>query len=156
MKLEKLPFQITLNSSFWKDPPKFEIRVNKELVIDSALKESGVAETFSFSKEVVSDEQTFHSLEIILKDKDKYQTVVEGDKIIKDQLLIIEGLEIDHISLQNVVYEQKYYPEYNPEYLEQNSNLPTYVKNTTTLGHNGRWELLFTSPFYLWLLENLY
>ena len=30
------------------------------------------------------------------------------------------------------------------------------IKEATRLGHNGTWEFKFSSPFYLWLLENLY
>tara|TARA_B110000503_G_C7098971_1_gene392936 strand:+ start:297 stop:770 length:474 start_codon:yes stop_codon:yes gene_type:complete len=156
LKTEKIPFKITLNSSFWKDAPKFEIRVNDEIIVDSSLKQNGVAETFEFFREFTSDEKTINSFQIILKDKDKYQTVVENDKIIKDQLLTIENLEIDEMDLTSIIHNQKYYPTYNTEYVEKNPELPKFVTNTLTMGHNGYWEIQFTSPFYLWLLENLY
>jgi hypothetical protein len=34
--------------------------------------------------------------------------------------------------------------------------LEKHWQNCDTMGHDGKWQLSFTSPFYMWLLENLY
>ena len=35
-------------------------------------------------------------------------------------------------------------------------DLKESFKNVTRMGHNGTWTFKFGSPFYMWLLENLY
>jgi hypothetical protein len=86
--------------------------------------------------------------------------MVENNQIIKDQLLFIKSIEIDEIDLGGLVYEGVYYPQYSEpwasEQKQAGKELPVSFKNVTSMGHNGRWELGFTSPFYMWLLENLY
>jgi len=48
------------------------------------------------------------------------------------------------------------YPErYKAEVFRRGDNLPDSVKNCVNLGWNGKWVLPFTSPFYIWLLENI-
>ena len=92
--------------------------------------------------------------------KDRGQTVIEDGKITKDQLLHIKSIEIDEIDIGALVYEGVYTPAYPEPWASQQRSagniLPESFKNVTTMGHNGRWELGFASPFYMWLLENLY
>ena len=86
--------------------------------------------------------------------------MVEDGKITKDQLLHIKSIEIDEIDIGALVYEGVYTPKYPEPWATQQkqagNTLPQSFKNVTNIGHNGRWELGFTSPFYMWLLENLY
>ena len=86
--------------------------------------------------------------------------MVEDGKITKDQLLHIKSIEIDEIDIGGMVYEGIYTPKYPEPWASQQRSagkeLPDSFKNVTTIGHNGRWELGFESPFYMWLLENLY
>ena len=42
------------------------------------------------------------------------------------------------------------------EFTAKGVDLPETFKNSPTMGHNGTWTLTFSSPFYMWLLENLY
>ena len=84
----------------------------------------------------------------------------EDGKIIKDQLLNIKSIEIDEIDIGALVYEGVYRPEYPEPCASQQrkagKELPETLKNVTQMGHNGTWTFTFTSPFYMWLLENLY
>ena len=92
--------------------------------------------------------------------KKKNQTVVKDGKIVKDQLLHIKSVEIDEIDIGSLVYEGIYKPEYPEPWATQQAEagnkLPETLKNVTKMGHNGTWTFTFTSPFYMWLLENLY
>ena len=101
-----------------------------------------------------------YTLKILRSGKDKNQTVVEDGNIIKDQLLHTKSIEIDEIYIGALVYEGLYTPEYPEPWATQQRDtgveLPKSFKNVTNMGHNGVWELKFTSPFYMWLLENLY
>ena len=93
-------------------------------------------------------------------DKDINQTVVKDGKIIKDQLLHIKSIEIDEIDIGALVYEGVYKPDYPEPWASQQAEagnkLPKTLKNVTQMGHNGTWTFTFTSPFYMWLLDNLY
>ena len=101
-----------------------------------------------------------YTLKIIRSGKDVKQTVVEAGNIAKDQLLHIKSIEIDEIDIGALVYEGVYTPTYPEPWATQqrqaNNELPVSFKNVTNMGHNGVWELQFSSPFYMWLLENLY
>jgi hypothetical protein len=159
MTTENLKFKIQLYAQYWDKPPVAEILIGDQS---------------KFKQEITGTEQNpnliefYHDLNegqeykfvIHRSNKDNSQTVVENDQIVKDQLLFIKSIEIDEIDLGGLVYEGSYYPEYpEPWATEQKQagkELPIHFKNVTSMGHNGRWELTFTSPFYMWLLENLY
>jgi hypothetical protein len=72
----------------------------------------------------------------------------------------IKSIEIDEIDLGALVYEGTYTPDYPEPWAtqqrESGADLQESFKNVTRMGHNGTWQFKFTSPFYMWLLENLY
>ena len=98
---------------------------------------------------------------IAIASETKGETIVndKGD-IIKDQLLGIKGIEIDEIDIGSLIYSGVYKPEYPEPWATQQRELGTELEeslsNVTRMGHNGTWTLKFASPFYMWLLENLY
>lgn len=159
MSIENLKFKIQLYAQYWDKPPVAEILIGDQS---------------KFKQEITGTEQNpnlielYHDLNegqeykfvIHRSNKDNSQTVVENDQIVKDQLLFIKSIEIDEIDLGGLVYEGLYYPEYPEPWASQQTaagnTLSKSIKNVTSMGHNGRWELTFTSPFYMWLLENLY
>ena len=81
---------------------------------------------------------------------------MENGEIKKDQMLHIKSIEIDDINLGALVYEGVYKPTYPEPWASEQNDLPETLKNVTQMGHNGTWTMSFTSPFYMWLLENLY
>jgi len=160
MQTERLKFKLELYATYWDKPPVAEISINSESQYQSKItgteKEPTVIE---FEKEFTEGEK--YNLVISRSGKDTKQTVVNAEGgIEKDQLLHIKSIEIDEIDIGSLVYEGVYTPEYpEPWYSQQISagNTPEKsFKNVTTIGHNGTWTLAFESPFYMWLLENLY
>ena len=101
-----------------------------------------------------------YTLDIIRTGKDGKQTIIKNNKIIKDQLLHIKYIEIDEIDIGALIYEGIYTPIYPEPWTSQQTKMgnkpPETIKNSPDLGHNGTWSLSFSSPFYMWLLENLY
>ena len=101
-----------------------------------------------------------YALKIQRSGKKVSQTIVEDGKIVKDQILHISNIEIDDISIGNLIFEGVYTPEYSRKWYEENLikgiTLPKTYKNTKELGYNGLWNFEFSSPFYMWLLDNLY
>ena len=159
MPTEKLKFKLELWETYWDQVPIAEILINNyscyKKPINGIDKEPTIIE---FEHELTEGEK--YSLIIKRSGKDRKQTVIKDGCIIKDQLLHIKSIEIDEIDIGALVYEGIYTPEYPEPWATQQKQtgkeLPKTFKNVTNMGHNGRWELGFASPFYMWLLENLY
>ncbi len=159
MATEKLKFRIELFAIAWDKNPTCEIYINKKSHWAGEITGTEKAPTvIEFIHECIEGDN--YDLTIDRKGKDKRQTVVENGKIVKDQMLQIKSIEIDEIDIGSLVYEGVYTPSYPGSWAHQQkqagNELPTTLKNVTQMGHNGTWTLSFTSPFYMWLLENLY
>ena len=160
MGTEKLKFRLELYATMWDKPPHAEILINDENhfkgEITGTEKKPDVIEF-----DVTLDEGKEYNIVINRSGKSKGQTVVnnKGD-IIKDQLLHIKNIEIDEINIGSLVFEGVYTPQYPEPWATQQRDagleLQESFKNVTQMGHNGTWTFKFESPFYMWLLENLY
>jgi hypothetical protein len=156
---EKLKFRLELWAEYWDKKPIAEIKINSESKFKAEIDSTEDNPTLvEFEHELVEGEK--YNLQIVRSNKDKLQCVVENGKILKDQLLNIKRIEIDEIDIGALLYEGVYTPEYPEPWATQQRtagvNLETSFKNVTRMGHEGTWSLAFESPFYMWLLENLY
>lgn len=156
---ETLHFKIGLSSSSDKKQPEFNVYVNGELLVHDHVKSKKYeTEYFEFFTNVAEGDCT---LAIELKNKSIYDTVIDNDgKIIDDLLLNIDSIEIEEIDLGSLLWTASdYRPNYPQSYvtamLAQGKELAPSVKNCVNLGWNGKWILPFQSPFYIWLLENI-
>ena len=152
MATEKLKFKLELYATMWDKSPHVEILINdKSYFKGDVTSTNDKSQLIEFEHEC--EEGKDHELTIKRSGNDK------GD-ILKDQLLHIKNIEIDEIDLGALVYEGVYTPEYPEPWAtqqrESGATLQESFKNVTAMGHNGTWQFKFTSPFYMWLLENLY
>ena len=159
MTTEKLKFKLELFATRWDKAPRAEILINDHSHYNQEITGTEKDPTvIEFEHELSEGEH--YSLVINRSGKDTRQTVLENGVITKDQLLHVKSIEIDEIDIGALVYSGVYTPQYpEPWATEQASagnKLPESFKNVTAMGHNGRWEFKFSSPFYMWLLENLY
>ena len=159
MATEKLKFKLELWASYWDKKPTANILINGYSYYNQKIAGTEKQPTvIEFEHELTEGEK--YSLIIERSGKNGRQTVVQDGQITKDQLLHIKSIEIDEIDIGALVYEGIYTPEYPEPWATQQKQtgkeLPKTFKNVTNMGHNGRWELGFASPFYMWLLENLY
>ena len=160
MATEKLKFKLELYATMWDKPPHAEILINKHRHFKGDI--TGTEEKpniIEFEHDFVED--SLYSLVIKRSGKTDGQTVINREgKIIKDQMLRIKYIEIDEIDLGALVYEGSYTPIYPEPWATQQREsgkaLQETFKNVTSMGHDGEWKLDFKSPFYMWLLENLY
>ena len=160
MATEKLKFRLELYATMWDKPPVAEIKLNDKSYFKADV--SGTEQdptTVEFEAELTDGSE--YNLIIDRSGKVKSQTIVnEKGDILKDQLLHIKSIEIDEIDIGALVYEGVYTPDYPEPWATQqrkaNTELPESFKNVTQMGHNGQWKFTFSSPFYMWLLENLY
>ena len=159
MATEKLKFKLELYATMWNKPPIADISIDSKSYFKEEITSTKDKPTIvEFEHEL--EESKLYNLVINRSGKNKRETVVEDGKIVKDQLLHIKSIEIDEIDIGSLVYEGVYRPEYPEPWASQQAKtgnkLPETIKNSPGLGHNGTWTFTFTSPFYMWLLENLY
>ena len=160
MATEKLKFKLELYATMWDKPPHAEILVDGKSYFDGDITSTEDKPTIiEFEVEVEEDKKC--DLVINRSGKGVNQTVVndKGD-LLKDQLLHIKRIEIDEIDLGSLVFTGLYTPKYPEPWAtqmaESGKELRESFTNVTQMGHNGEWKFTFTTPFYMWLLENLY
>ena len=159
MATETLKFKLELFATYWDKPPIADIRINEKTYVKKEITSTKDKPTLiEFEHEC--EESKEHQLIIDRSGFNKRQTIVENGKITKDQLLHIKSIEIDEIDIGSLIYEGVYKPAYLKiwaiQQKEAGNKLPDTLKNSPDLGHNGTWTFTFSSPFYMWLLENLY
>jgi len=160
MATEKLKFKLELFATMWDKPPHAEILIDGKSYYNSEITSTQDNPTLiEFEAELEEDKKV--DLIINRFNKTVPQTVVnEKGDILKDQLLHIKRIEIDEIDLGSLVFTGLYTPKYPEPWAtqmaESGRELRESFTNVTQMGHNGEWKFTFTTPFYMWLLENLY
>ena len=165
---EDLSIGITLSGTYWRDPPKFEISIDDEilhtgqiLTVSScrglpdetmtAVEKESSLHTVNFNVSLVPGP---HVLKIKLLEKSVNDTLLNTDgSIYKDLLLTIENITIDGVDLGSLIFKESRY-DFAREQLHQGEPR-SHTTNCVTLGYVGTWSMPITSPFYLWLLERL-
>ena len=98
-----------------------------------------------------SDLDADHELRFVMKNKTVDHTKVdESGAIVKDACLVISDLAFDDIALGHIVTEKA---EYTHDF--NGTGSLTQHKFFGEIGCNGVVSLKFTTPIYLWLLENM-
>ena len=160
MATEKLKFKLELYATMWDKPPHAEILIDDNSHFNGAITGTeDKPDLIEFEQEL--EEEKEYNLIIKRSGKTKNQTLInEKGDILKDQLLHIKSMEIDEIDTGALVYEGIYTPKYPEPWATQQREAGTKLeesfKNVTQTGHDGEWKFKFASPFYMWLLENLY
>jgi hypothetical protein len=159
MTTEKLKFKLELYATMWDKPPIADIKINEKSYFKEEITSIKDKPTIiEFEHEL--EEGKSYNLIIDRLGKGKNQAKKKKKKIIKDQRLNIKSIEIDEIDLGSLIYDGVYKPNYPEPWASQQAKagnkLPETLKNVTQIGHNGTWTFTFESPFYMWLLENLY
>ena len=145
---ETLKFRIGVSGSYWDKKPAYSVTVDGvEQACAVIAADTGVVEYAEFTLAVAEDSP--HLLEIKLLNKTDDDVVQSQDQteIVKDMLLNIESISIDDIELGQIKWDQS-------EFVAEDPVRPT-LKNCVNLGWNGSYQLKFSSPFYLWLLEKM-
>jgi hypothetical protein len=126
----------------------FECWINDQCVFDT----EHVADSVIVSGNLPDDNvETDHTLKIVLKNKlPEHTAISESGEILHDACLEIANLTFDDIELGQMVNELAVYEH------DFNGTQPvTKEQFFGTIGCNGTVALKFTTPIYLWLLENM-
>lgn len=123
-----------------------EIWIDKNKLLDQCVPHGVTA--FEHS---IDEDEADHQLKLILKNKTQEHTKVdEQDNIISDEHLQIENVEFDDMNIEYLYFEKCIYTH------DLNGTQP---KREDTffgyLGCNGEVVFNFSTPFYIWLLENM-
>ena len=99
----------------------------------------------------INDDEGEHEFKFVMKNKTPEHTVVdENGNITKDTMLSIADVTFDDIKLGHLFLEQSvYHHSFN------GSQAPIEDEFYGDMGCNGHVSLQFTTPIYLWLLENI-
>jgi hypothetical protein len=157
MEKENLHFRVGLSGTGDK-LPEFKISVGGTEYVHRTLSANDAVEYFEFDAEIT---EGAHSLDILFLNKTMYDTKLDASgNIVSDLLLNIDSIEIDDIDIGNLKWTaSNYTPIYPVSYkqhvLSTEQQIANELTNCVNLGWNGTWSLPFTSPFYIWLLENI-
>ena len=141
---ETVEIKVNLSSKTWGDrAPGTRVYVNDMLIFDQLIVDPVEV---NWTGEL---DDGNHSIVVEMYNKKQGDTETDSDgNILNDVLLNIDNIAIDNIDLDQLLWSKSiYYPadEYASATIEQCVNL----------GWNGLWKLEFSSPVYLWFLENL-
>jgi hypothetical protein len=136
----------------------FDVRstsVNKPLGLEVKLNDTVVYvnESFIVAESIqveIPNDAAEHSLKIILKNKTSEHTVLDtSGAIVQDASLVVENIKFDDIVVGHDILQLATYTHdcNGTDTLKEH-------KFYSEMGCNGTVELQFTTPIYLWLLEN--
>lgn len=100
---------------------------------------------------VFPEDSADHQLKITMKNKQDHHTTIDANgNILDDVLLRVENCHIDGINIDTIMHGLAKYSHTQ----NGNAELSDY-KFAGPLGCNGDLTLKFTTPLYMWLLENM-
>ncbi len=142
---EQVAIDIELSSTNWNERyPGARVYINHTLIFENLI-----AEPTKVSWQGTTQDRNKITVEMYNKKPGDTVTNKNG-AIVKDVTLNINSITLDDIELDNLLWTNSiYYPN------TDETGAPESMKECVNLGWNGRWELEFDSPVYLWLLENL-
>jgi hypothetical protein len=123
-----------------------------EIWLDGAqiFNEIHIQQRLNFHYDIPDNDST-HTLKFVIKGKTIDHTKIdEQGNILSDARLIVEKICFEDIELGNMLSN---FATYTHDY--NGTAQPTTQTFYRELGCNGMVELSFSSPVYLWLLENM-
>ena len=149
--MENINFKIKLHGHDCNDRwPACKISLNNDVMFNGEIQDETLVE---FDASVV-DDSVDNKLVIDYYNKDFRLDVVldANDNIIKNKTIDILDICVEDIDLNQIPYDKNTVEVYEEAYPQ---DLPRTRKNDMELSWNSTWTLEFSSPVYIWLLENI-
>ena len=141
-----IPITFNLDSSDYTAQLGFDVLLDNNLVFTT----EHVTELTTVAVDI-DDIDAEHELKFVLKNKTQAHTQVDQQgNILNDAMLSISNIAFDEVKLTHVFFEQTVY-----NHDMNGSQALTKHKFFGNMGCNGYVSLKFTTPFYIWLLENM-
>jgi hypothetical protein len=139
---ESVEIKINLSSNYWENRcPSARVYIDDILLFDNCV---DTPIEINWSGAIFDGS---HKIIVEMYNKKQGDTIVVDNTIVHDVLLNVDSIAIDDIELDQLIWAKSiYYPE--------DAHAPNILENCINLGWNGKWVLEFSSPVYLWLLEN--
>jgi hypothetical protein len=127
-------------------PLGVEVWVDHEQIVD----QSHVTQIISVNH-TLDDVEGQHQLRIILKNKQQEHTKIDAQgNIVSDATLVVRNVMFDQVTLGQILIDQAVYTH---DFNGQQDT--TQEKFYGEMGCNGVVSLDFSTPVYVWLLENM-
>ena len=140
--MEKLRLNFVLDPMYHDRAPKVMVTLNDDILMDETVSE---VKNVELSLELEEDEK--YKLGFHLYGKKDEDTIIDGEgNILKDQLLTVRDITFDGVGLDPLL------PVNQDCYYYHDGNRGPFLG---IMGRNGVSAIRFTSPVYVWLLENL-
>jgi len=139
-------FNCVVNSTDFSVPLGMEIWLDDHKLFD----QDHIDQTYQVEHEI-SDDDGEHELKFVLKNKlpDYTQVDAQGN-IVNDARVILSDIKFDNIDCQYLTTKlSKYQHDFN------GTGVTTIDSFYGELGCNGTVSLKFSTPIYIWLLENI-
>ena len=139
-------FSCKISSSDPEAPLALKILLDDKVIYEN----THVGEPEVFTYDIVEDDQE-HELFFVMSGKTHEHTKIDEDgNITKDAFLTINDMTFDEIAMEMIVIKSATYAhDFN------GTQAPTVTKFYGEMGCNGTVNLKFSTPIYLWLLENM-
>jgi hypothetical protein len=144
--MNSIQFKCVISSTDFSVPLGMEIWIDQHRLFD----QDHIDHAYQVEHEI-SDDDGDHELRFVLKHKQSDHTQVDADgTIITDATITVNGIEFDGIDCNYLTTVlARYQHDFN------GTGEPTTDRFYGALGCNGTVILKFTTPIYLWLLENM-
>ena len=144
--METVKFSCVVSSTDFNVPLGLEIWLDQHLFFD----QGHIDKIYQVEYEL-SDDDGDHELRFILKNKQPDHTQVDDlGNIVSDATVTLSDIEFDGINCQYLTTKlAQYHHDYN------GSQDPVVDKFYGSMGCNGTVSLKFSTPIYIWLLENM-
>ena len=150
--VETLKFKIGLSGTYFDKKPSYKVGINNKTISEGIVTaESDELYYIEFTADI--SENSENTLFVRLDNKTNQDTIIKDGVIINDMLLNVKSIEIDEIDLGSLIWSHSTFKPDHPQ--KYNNEIIKELKNCVNLGWNGTYTLPFTSPFYIWLLENI-
>ena len=130
-----------------------DAKLGLEIWLDDTLIKDveSVTETITFNHNIVDESDSDHALKFVLKNKLPEHTSVDEDgNIVSDALVTISDIKFEDINVDQLFTKLSVYQhDFN------GTGKPVQDKFFGAMGCNGTVTFEFSTPFYLWLLENM-
>ena len=148
--MEQTNFKINLNGNPCGDRwPACRVLINDDVKFDGEIQGKTLVE---FDVDIEDDSENKLVIDYYNKDYRKDVILVANDMPYVDKTIDIDNILVEDIDLGQIPYNTSVVEVYEDMYP---SDLPRTRKEDAVLSWNSTWTMTFSSPVYIWLLENM-
>lgn len=148
--MEQVNFKINLNGTPCGDRwPACRVLVNDDVKFDGEIQGKTLVE---FNVDIEDDSENKLVIDYYNKDY-RLDVILDDDgNVVKGKTIDILDIHLEDIDLDQIPFNNNIVEVYEQAYPQ---DLPRTRKNDMELSWNSTWTMEFSSPVYIWLLENI-